>query len=65
MKVVGGAPAPETYWRRWERLQRTGSKIAHGLPYPRGVYRFSTFEEADAWQDHHRLFHPVRPKAKI
>jgi hypothetical protein len=25
------------------------------LPYPKGVYRFRTFEEADSWQSQHLL----------
>ena len=25
------------------------------LPYPKGVYRFKTFEEADEWETRHRI----------
>ena len=25
------------------------------LPYPKGVYRFKTFEEADQWETKHRI----------
>ena len=25
------------------------------LPYPKGVYRFRTFEEADSWKSQHQL----------
>jgi hypothetical protein len=29
--------------------------FARPLPYPKGVYRFKTFEEADAWSEKYRL----------
>jgi hypothetical protein len=30
------------------------------LPYPKGVYRFKTFEEAEAWATKHRITAAVR-----
>ena len=30
------------------------------LPYPKGVYRFKTFEEADAWQMKHQIAAAVK-----
>ncbi len=30
------------------------------LPYPKGVYRFKTFEEADEWEMKHRIAAAVK-----
>jgi len=30
------------------------------LPYPKGVYRFKTFEEADEWQKQHMIAAAVK-----
>jgi hypothetical protein len=30
------------------------------LPFPKGVYRFKTFEEADAWEMKHRIAAAVK-----
>ncbi len=30
------------------------------LPFPKGVYRFRTFEEADAWEMKHRIAAAVK-----
>jgi len=64
MKVIGNAPGPATYWQRWGRLQRTAGTVIGGLSYPRGLYRFATIEEADSWQDHHRLHRRDHPKTE-
>jgi len=64
MKVIGRAPESGSYWRRWRRLQHTGNEVMGGLPYPQGVFRFATFEEADAWQNQYRLGRPEFRKTK-
>ena len=51
-KVVGRDSArPDDY----DRLLESGKGILPRLPYPKGVYRFRTHEEADAWTEHHIL----------
>jgi hypothetical protein len=48
-KVVGKVPRrspAEFLERKAQEFQNLGLK----LPYPKGVYRFRTFEEADAWE---------------
>ena len=51
-KVVGrDAAKPEDY----DRLVESGKGIMPRLPFPKGVYRFRTHEEADAWMEHHIL----------
>lgn len=53
-KVVGKirerSPVEAVAWmvRQFESLGLT-------LPYPRGVHRFRTFEEADEWQTKHQI----------
>ena len=58
-KVVGKikrrTPA-EALARLVARFHAMGLK----LPYPKGVYRFNTFEEADAWEMKHRIEAAVR-----
>lgn len=58
-KIVGKtsqrAPA-EVIQRMTRRLQSMGVK----LPFPRGVFRFKTFEEADAWEMKHRIAAAVK-----
>ena len=53
-KVVGRikerTPA-EALARLVARFHAMGLK----LPYPKGVYRFKTFEEADEWETKHRI----------
>jgi hypothetical protein len=48
-KVVG-RPAVEH-----DLLARQGEMLLRRLPFPRGVFRFRTHEEADAWMEHHIL----------
>lgn len=46
-----------------ETLERMVSRFhAMGLtlPFPKGVYRFKTFEEADAWEMKHRIAAAVK-----
>ena len=53
-KVVGRIPrrSPAEFLERMrELLQSMGLR----LPFPKGVYRFKTFEEADEWEMKHRI----------
>ena len=41
----------ENYWKQFDKLQRAKSEeFGGGSPFPKGVFRFKTFEEADAWE---------------
>ena len=58
-KMVGKVPerSPlETHDRMVKRFHSMGLK----LPFPKGVYRFKTFEEADAWEMKHRIAAAVK-----
>lgn len=48
MKVVG--TLKKTAWERFARLQRTVAKMPGFVGQPRGVFKFRTHEEADAWK---------------
>lgn len=51
-KVVGrNAARPGDY----DQLVRASRSLMPRLPFPKGVYRFRTFEEADAWTEKHIL----------
>jgi hypothetical protein len=53
-KVVGKArpPSPEEFLKRMAaQFEAMGLK----LPYPKGVYRFRTFEEANEWEWKHMI----------
>lgn len=51
-KVVGRNTAMiEDY----DRLVAASAELMPRLPIPKGVFRFRTHEEADAWLDHHIL----------
>ena len=39
----------------YDRLVDAAEELMPTLPYPRGVYRFKSFEEADAWTNHYIL----------
>jgi hypothetical protein len=43
-----------------ERMVARFRAMGLSLPYPKGVYRFNTFEEADAWALKHRLAAAVK-----
>ena len=64
-KTVGRPLGKETHWLRFRRLQRTAAKLMGGLPYERGVQRFRSVEDSDAWQTQQRLNRRVRPKTAI
>lgn len=51
-KVVGnnGAGAAD-----YDRLVDAAEQIMPRLPFPKGVYRFRSFEEADVWTEQHIL----------
>jgi hypothetical protein len=51
-KIVGRREAqPGDY----DRLLRNMAALMPRLPYPKGVFRFRTHEEADAWTTEHIL----------
>jgi hypothetical protein len=54
-KIRQHSPA-ETLNRMIGRFQAMGLK----LPFPKGVFRFKTFEEADAWEMKHRIAAAVK-----
>lgn len=58
-KVVGRLPhrSPGEFL---ERKAREFQSLGLKLPCPRGVYRFKTFEEADAWEMKHRIAAAVK-----
>jgi hypothetical protein len=39
----------------YDRLVDAAEQIMPRLPFPKGVYRFRSFEEADAWTEHYIL----------
>ena len=47
MKVLGRLK--KTPWQRFVRLQQTAAKLAKGKGQPKGVFRFSSHEECEAW----------------
>jgi hypothetical protein len=50
MKVVGRLGRPRVNAVSIDRLQRLANALRRGRPFiPKGVHRFKTFEEADAW----------------
>lgn len=51
-KVVGANVTGAT---DYDRLVDAAEQIMPRLPFPKGVYRFSSFEEADAWTEHYIL----------
>ena len=51
-KTVGrSAPSVGAY----DKLVDASEAVMRRLPFPKGVYRFRTHEEADAWMEHHIL----------
>jgi len=47
-KLVGGKSKGSAF-EYHDRMVRQFHALGRKLPYPKGVYRFRTFEEADAW----------------
>lgn len=51
-KVVGTRTLPRDMFRYGMDLQNTGAQLSKrfgGLKHPRGVFKFRSHEEADAW----------------
>jgi hypothetical protein len=63
-KTVGKRrPLEEDPFVAYERILRLGRVLRPRLPYPRGVFRFATHEDADAWQNSHILKAAASPEA--
>jgi hypothetical protein len=50
-KTVGRRAGPTDY----DKLVEAAEALMPRLPFPKGVYRFRTFEEANAWTEKHIL----------
>ncbi len=51
MKVVGRKGRVQSGLLRANAMQRLASELRKGKPFmPKGVFRFTSFEEADAWK---------------
>lgn len=51
-KTVGKTPENGA---NYDRLVDMAEALMPRLPFPKGVYRFRSFEEADAWTEQHIL----------
>ncbi len=49
-KTVGKRVPPNDPFVAYRKLLRLSAGLARPVPYPKGVFRFKTHEEADAWQ---------------
>jgi hypothetical protein len=58
-KIVGKIPR-RTPAEALDRLVARFHSMGLKLPYPKGVYRFKTFEEADAWEMKHQIAAAVK-----
>jgi hypothetical protein len=54
-KWVGRKTAGDDPFAAYARLLRVSKGLATTTPYPRGVFRFKTHEEADEWKWTHIL----------
>ncbi len=61
MKVLGGKNMP-SYWERFDRLQRMAHKLRGKNGPPKGVFRFSSFEEFNKWKEETYRSLPEPPK---
>jgi hypothetical protein len=51
MKIVGRKGKAKVDVNTIDALQRLANELRSGRPFmPKGVWRFKTFEEADAWK---------------
>jgi hypothetical protein len=51
MKVVGRRGRPKVDVKTIDSLQELANELRQGRPFmPKGVWRFKTHEEADAWK---------------
>ena len=53
-KVVGKIPR-RTHVEALARMIQEFHSLGLKLPYPKGVYRFKTFEESNAWEWKHMM----------
>jgi hypothetical protein len=53
IKILGGRLAP--YWERFDRLQRTAGLLLGARLGPKGIHRFKTHDDFEAWKMSHRL----------
>lgn len=58
-KVVGKIPR-RTPAEFLERMAKQYEAMGLKLPYPKGVYRFKTFEEANEWEWKHMIAAAVK-----
>jgi hypothetical protein len=58
-KVVGKLPRRSPA-EALDRMVARFHAMGLTLPYPKGVYRFKTFEEADAWELKHQIAAAVK-----
>ena len=50
MKVIGRKGAPVVNVETIDQMQKMANALRQGRPLvPKGLWRFKTFEEADAW----------------
>lgn len=49
IRIVGGKN-PRPKWERFARLQKNANAVAGGIREPKGVHRFRTWEEFNAWK---------------
>lgn len=54
-KTVGRDRDDEDPWVAYRRISAHARLLRPRLPYPRGVFRFKTLEEAHEWQQKHML----------
>ena len=54
-KWVGRRTPPTDPFVAYDRLLRLGGQIRRATAYPKGVFRFRTHEEADAWRWKHTI----------
>jgi hypothetical protein len=52
VKIVGRLKL--TPWQRFTRLQKMTQKLSKGRRRPKGVFRFASHEECNAWTEAHR-----------
>ena len=65
MKRISRRPEGEDVLRDIAILQRTMNRLRGGSLVPKGIYRFSSHEDADAWMMQQIVANQVRPSSKI
>ena len=62
IRIVGGKNfLPK--WERFARLQKNANAVAGGIPEPKGVHRFKTWEEFNEWKMKYQVRRARRPTA--